>query len=376
MAKRGQGEGTISKREDGTWWARITIGKDENGKQKRKAFYGKTRKEVQEKLAAAVNDVNKNTYIEPSSMTIACWMDIWLSEYKKIQLKPRTYMKYRFEYNRYIVPALGRLPIKDLRADMVQKFINEMASKVSASTVIATYSILRASLRQACLNDMLAKNPADGAKLPIRESRAVHVLTPEEQERFIKTANDEYLGDIFIIELATGLRIGEALALTWDDVDFEEEVLNVNKTQGPVILYDEQGNAHREIVTGTPKTKSSNRTIPLLPEVVGVLKHLQADHFSPNNNKVFCNLKGKPVDQSYVVTKLHRICDKAGIGRVNFHSLRHTFATRCLESGIELKVVQELLGHASIRMTADLYTHVLPDKKKESIMKLQNTIKI
>ena len=122
MAKRGQGEGSISKRPDGTWWARITVGKTPDGKQKRKAFYGKTRKEVQEKLTAALNDINNNTYIEPSKITVEQWMYIWLRDYKKNSVKPKTYAAYEAHIRNHIAPDLGGYKLASLRNDMVQRF--------------------------------------------------------------------------------------------------------------------------------------------------------------------------------------------------------------------------------------------------------------
>ena len=126
MAKRGQGEGSISKRPDGTWWARITVGKTPDGKQKRKAFYGKTRKEVQEKLTAALNDINNNTYIEPSKMTLASWMDIWLKEYKST-VKPSTFIMRHSANQKYISMILGQYKLKDLRRDHIQTFVNDLS---------------------------------------------------------------------------------------------------------------------------------------------------------------------------------------------------------------------------------------------------------
>ena len=140
MAKRGQGEGSISKRPDGTWWARITIGKDENGKQKRRAFYGKTRKEVQEKLTAAVNDVNNDVYIEPSSMTVSIWLDTWLEDYKKRSVRTNTYLGLCYYVNYHIKPVLGSIKLKDLRPEMVQRLINELSDKnLAVSTIGSIY---------------------------------------------------------------------------------------------------------------------------------------------------------------------------------------------------------------------------------------------
>ncbi|MFW5677465.1 MAG: tyrosine-type recombinase/integrase [Acetivibrio ethanolgignens] len=228
MAKRGQGEGTISKRPDGTWWGRISLGYDENGKRKRKAFYGKTRKEVQEKLTAALAEINNDTYIEPSKMTVGQWMDIWLKEYKFNSIKPSTYDLYNQRVEAYIVPKLGGCKLQDLRNDIVQRFINSLVEKgLSSSVVTGTYMILHGALDQAVENGLLAKNPASKIKLPKVEHKKTRVFTPEEQEAFVKAAWKYRNGDMFVLMLATGLRVGEAIALTWDDIDLENRLLKL-----------------------------------------------------------------------------------------------------------------------------------------------------
>ena len=385
MAKRGNGEGTISKRPDGTWWARVSVGYDDNGKRIRKAFYGKTRKEVQEKLTAAINDVNNDNYIEPSKMTVSQWLDIWLKDYKKNSIKQSSYMRYHTSIESNVKPYIGRLGLKDLRNDTIQKLINDLTKEgLSTSTVTKAYMILNASLQKAVENQLISKNVASHISLPRQEKRSVKVLTIEEQERFVEAVNNARYGDLLILNLATGLRIGELLALTWDDIDFEQEILNVNKTVYRFRDPDaSESKYHIEI--GSPKTKSSNRSVPLLPNMIQMLKNRKENIMKErmtasvkyvDYNLVFCTQKGTPMHYADVVKYFREVIKQIGVDLdgMRIHSLRHTFATRCLENGIELRVVQELLGHSSISMTADLYTHVLPDKKKKSIMKLNGTI--
>lgn len=385
MAKRGQGEGSISKRSDGTWWARITVGKTPDGKQKRKAFYGKTRKEVQEKLTTALNDINNNTYIEPSKIILSSWLDTWLMDYKKSSIRVGTYISYEQAIRTRIKPALGMWALKEIRNDMVQKFINQLMEKgLSASTIENTYRVLKMALDQAVDNELISRNPANKVIIPRRIRKEARVLTVEEQEEFIKIAREYSNGEAFILILATGLRIGEALALTWDDIDFENKMLMVNKTQVEHVVHAD-GKPVRQVNYSTPKTETGNRTIPLIPAAIDLLKEIQekqkiqkkklgkAYH---DNNLIFCTFDGKVVFISNMERRVKLIAKRIGAEDVHPHTLRHTFATRGLEKGIELKVMQVLLGHSKIDMTANIYTHVLPEKKNESIMKLSDTIKL
>ena len=374
MAKRGQGEGSISKRPDGTYWARITLGKDENGKQKRKAFYGKTRKEVQEKLTAALNDINNDTYIEPSKMTVAQWMDIWLYEYKKRSLKHQSYVSLKIAITNCVIPELGQCKLKELRTDTVQRFINKLSDRgLSLSYIKKSHNSLNMAFKKAVQNGMVSRNIITDVQLPKEVKKPVRVFTPDEQRKFIEVASNAFAGDLFIVMLATGLRIGEALALTWDDIDFVNKTLTVNK--GLIYCYNPDGDKKHIKTIGEPKTESSNRNIPLLPSISEMLEK-KKDYPKNKKNIVFPGLSGDILTPPAARRRFKSILQKAGIADAHIHTLRHTFATRGLENGIELKVMQEFLGHSSIEMTADIYTHVLPDKKADSIMKLADSINI
>lgn len=383
MAKRGQGEGTISKRADGTWCGRLTVGKTPEGKQKRKAFYGKTRKEVQEKMNAAKVEMDKGIYFEPSNMTVAQWMDIWLKEYKIKNVKPNTYRVYRRIVYGFIVPELSNIKLKDLRVEQAQKLVNKVFDWGYTKNTELLFLILSQSLKQAKKNEIIYKNIMENVKLPKYEkSKEARVLTLEEQQRFVEACKNTDKGEIFILCLATGIRRGEALALTWDDIDFDKGLLNINKTLYYSKDYEDQNAKWKEHI-GKPKTKSSERVIPLLPDVLNMLKQMkvrQDKEFIEKSQEfgdlVFRSKNGTPIYHQNIHVLIKAIAKKADVEGVYMHCLRHTFATRGLENGIELKVMQELLGHSSIKMTADLYTHVLPDKKSESIMKLAGTINI
>lgn len=334
--KRGQGEGTISKREDGTWWARITVGKDESGKQKRKAFYGKTRKEVQEKLTEALNEINKGGYVEPSKLTVSMWMDTWAQEYKKRSVKATTYYRICGLMEVHIKPLLGQYKLTELRGDMIQKFINTLTDikHLKPKSVDKIHLYLKAALEQAVQNGLIAKNPATNTIRPQLVQSEKVVLTPEHQKQFVECAKNSDFGEFFIMALGTGLRLGELLALTWDDINFDDCVLRVSKGRSQVKdYYDKQAN--EAIIYTTPKTKSSNRTVPLIPDIVKLLRTIQEKQTyiksqigdAYEGNLIFCDYDGKPISMTSLRRRFATIRDAVGADGLTIHGLRHTFAT-------------------------------------------------
>lgn len=383
MAKRGQGEGSISKRPDGRWWARITLGKDENGKQIRRAFYGESRAEVQAQLTETLNEINQGTYFEPSGVLFEDWIKKWLEEYKKPSIKPSSYDNYVYLMQGYIIPELGQYPLKDLQTHMIQKLIAGMTSKERGySTIEKTVRLIKGSLNQAIKNDMLKKNVALGVVMPQITERTRRSFSADEQARFIDAAQQDSEGGLFLLILSTGLRLGEATALTWSDIDFEKGQLFVNRTQVTYRDFDnpDDGNI---VTTNAPKTKASKRKIPLFPHTVDLLKELrqkQEDEKARTGVRfeqgwIFCDGLGEMYKRGAAWRIFRRIAKDAGVYQdTSPHCLRHTFATRGLESGISPKVMQELLGHAHMKTTSDQYTHVMPDTKHEYIMKISDCI--
>lgn len=372
---RGQGEGTISKLKNGTWCGRLTVGYDENGKQKRKAFYGKTKNEVQKKMDETKVELAKGTYNESSSMTVAEWMEVWLLEYKKRSLKKSSYLNVRQRVTDYIIPQFSRLQLRNLTPEAVQRFVNRLVDRgLSARTVNDIYGDLSRGLKQAINNGLITRDVCGNIELPeIPPKKETRVLTPDEQKRFIESAKEDYYGDLFILLMSTGLRIGEGAALQWKDVNFEDGTLTVSKTLSSVRDYDDPNDKwHNEV--SSPKTKSSNRVVPLMPNVLNMLKEKKKD--SAADELIFKSVKGESVRFGSARHHFNEILKAAGIEKQGLHPhcLRHGFATRAFEAGIDIRIVQELLGHATLNMTASIYTHVFHDKKKEAVKLLEDML--
>jgi integrase len=381
--KRGQNEGSIRQRPDKMWEARVTIGVDANGKQIRKSLYGKTRKDVSEQMTDLLNNLQKGTITNPTEMTVSEWLGEYMRTYKKPYVRPATYNNYSVKVNNHIVPAIGHYKLKSLRQDIIQKFVNSLSEKgLSPSTVIDVYKLLHNALESAIDNGLIARNAADRVKLPKMIKPKINVLTMEQQDAFIAQAKTAYMGNMYIFDLCTGLRLGELLGLKWSDINFTNDELHVQRT-----IYKskdpDDADAQWLLHFGAPKTESSNRTIPLNETAIQVLadvfeqqnqNKIQAGAAYEDNDLVFCTQLGRLLDPNNMRRTFTQICDKASISGLHPHCLRHTFATRGAENNIDVRVMQRFLGHATIQETADTYTHVLSDLKRSEILKLDKVM--
>jgi len=378
LSKRGQNEGSIRQRKDGTWEARFSIGKDADGKQKQKSVYGKTRKEVSEKLSKYLNEINSGTFIEPTNLTLKDWLTTWLTEYKKNSIKPTSYARYEVCANTHIIPILGNMKLKDLRPDIIQKFINDKLSngymkkdknksdkKLSARSVQYIYITLHSALSQAVKNNLVIRNIADAVNLPRKEKKEITVLDIESQNKLFEAAYNHKYGIAVHIGLMTGMRLSEVLALTWNDIDFYKGEIRVNK----ILQRIKTGATSKVKVQFSTKTKAGNRTIPIHDKLFSILQNHDKND---NCNYVIADMYGIPIEPKRMTNYFNEMVISANIVRITFHVLRHTFATRGLENGIDPKVMQDILGHTSITMTLDLYSHVLPNTKKAAMDKLKN----
>lgn len=370
--KRANGEGSIRQRKDGRWEGLYSINN------KRKSVYGKTQEEVRKKLNKVLNDIDSGIYIEDCRITMGEWLYTWLYDYKKNTVKQKTFEGYEALVNKHLIPAFSKIQLKKLSVDNVQRFINQKISEgLSSRTIRYINTLLHSALKQAINNGLIVRNVAEAVTLPERKQKDRKFLTAEEQERFIKCLSDEKSGFVLLFALSTGLRRGELLALRWSNYDNQKKYITV--TESLSRLKGADGKSH--LTFTTPKTASSKRTIPILPDIANKLNvhrqqqavnRLKAGQMWEDNDLIFCTDFGKPLEPRNLFRILGRVCDKAEIAHINIHALRHAFATRALENGIPLKVVSDMLGHSSIALTADIYSHVSVETMENELQKLSN----
>ncbi|TYQ18276.1 UNVERIFIED_CONTAM: site-specific recombinase XerD [Acetivibrio alkalicellulosi] len=377
MAKRGNGEGTIVKRKDGRWMGSITTGRDITGKQKRKSVYGKTKKEVQEKLNKISMEVYQESYIEPSTITLYTWLENWLKNYKAISLKPATYDLYETLIETVIKQEIGHIKLKDIKPIHIQAFYNKLfddGKGYATSTIQKVNNILNPAFKIAIKNELIRINPVDSVEMPKHKERQVRALTMEEQIIFLEAAKNNWYYSAFVIALDTGLRCGELLALEWDDIDLKNSEIKVYKNIVAVKDRDCKESKQKIVVQTSPKTAKSVRTIPLTQRATSTLKELKLKQQSLSNI-VVCTKNGTHVFPKNLRRTFQCILKNANIEKLGLHVLRHTYATRLFEAGANPKTVSELLGHTNVSITLDTYTHVLPHQKKETV-KLLDTLSI
>lgn len=313
-----------------------------------------------------------------TTLTVAEWYRDWMEGYKLPVVKQGTFEIYDCMYQYYIEPVLGAFPLAQVTSkDIQQLYADLMRKGYAKATVNLVRVILNAMYKQAIKSELVMRNPVENAVFPRMQKQNGHrALTLQEQDRFMRAIQGNPLETLFLLALETGMRIGELTGLVWQDINFQRQQLLVRAT-----LKCERGT--NRYYRDLPKTEHSSRSIPLLPQMAEQLQAAYQERkrqqqelaFVPRRGLeqlVFLREDGSPVSAPYVRRQLGYITRDAGIERFTPHTLRHTFATRALERGIPPKVVQEILGHSSITMTLDLYTHVLPQTKAEELLKLEN----
>jgi integrase len=383
---KANGEGTVYKRPDGRWCGQVSYGKDSiSGNVKRQTFYGSTKAEVLAKMDEAKHNLSMGIFVEPSKIKFCNFFTFWLDEFKQNAVKESTYSLYKSIGRLYIIPDIGDIPLQEINTELIQQKINEYHRQGKSASIIKTIKILiYSSLKQAVKNGRLNRNPAENIALPKQNKKEMSILTLNEQQQFIKALEGDRLRALYLIAIGTGIREGELLALRWKNVNLESGTINIIETLLRIKDYSADAKKKTKLVVQEPKTKASNRTVPIPDSVLVEIKNhrklqlqerLKAGEAYADNDLVFCNEVGQPIEPSYLRVMYYRILEKAKIKHKNFHTLRHTFASRMLESNVQGKVVQELLGHGSISMTLDIYSHLLPETKKNSIQQIDHLLK-
>ena len=326
-----------------------------------------------------------------ASVTVDEWFEYWIENIVG-NLAPNTRRNYHERYVHNIQPCIGKMLLTDVKQMHCKKVLNRMEKKYAGGTIRQAYITMGAMLRSALMNDMISKHPMNGVLYtkPTRAVDDIHFLTIDEQQKFLEAAKRSHNYRQYALILETGLRTGELIGLTWDAIDFEKHTLTVNKTL-------EYRHKYKEWRAGPPKTVKSYRTIPLTTRAVEILKEVYAERDTRKKSDtltleleyidrrtgqvmmlhmsdlVFINWRtGEPAKNSSYDTHLYKLCDEAGIKRFCMHALRHTYATRAIERGVPPKVLQRLLGHASMKTTMDRYVHVTDESMESAIRLFEN----
>ena len=376
----------IRQRKDGLYSARF-VDKLGNRHEKYFATIPEARNWIEESKYA---DKHEGIFV-PTETTVDEWFELWIENIVG-DLAPNTLRNYRERYTFNIQPVIGKMAIANVKPMHCKKVLLQMDETYAGSTIRQTYIAMGTMLKAALMNDLIIKHPMNGVRYtkPIRANDDIKFLTREEQRIFLEAAKRSHNYNQYALILETGLRTGELIGLTWDAIDFEKRTLTVNKT----LEYRHKQGYWR---AGPPKTPQSYRTIPLTERAYNILKEIwdNREHRKKSlllletleyidrrtgatsqlvmGDLVFINWRtGEPAKNSSYDTHLYKLCDEAGIKRFCMHALRHTYATRAIEAGMQPKVLQKLLGHASIKTTMDRYVHVTTESMDQAIKQFEN----
>ncbi len=390
--KKANGTGSIRKisstrngKEYEYWQARYTAGYDPNtGKQIQRSITGKTQKDVSQKLKQVTFELDQGTYQAPSKVTVKAWMDTWKSEYLNA-VKPSTVYLYTRHADMYIIPELGAIQLSALTTPMVQKFYNSLGkprengkAPLSPKTIKGIHGVLHEALQKAVSIGYMRFNPTDACTIPRVVHKEIKPLDEDQISAFLSAISGHVHEWAYKIAIFTGLREGELLGLTWDCVDLEKGSVTVNKQ---LRRAQEKGGQY---YFSTPKNGKS-RTLTLAPTIIlffkaqkvkqAEMRREAGDAWNNEHDLVFTNETGGFLSYRTVYDCFKRIVAGIGSPTTRFHDLRHSYAVAAIQSGDDIKTVQENLGHATAAFTLDVYGHVTSQMKKASADRMEQFIR-
>lgn len=363
--KKGSGEGSVYRYKKG-WRGQLQIRKH------RISVTGKTKGEVVEKLAAARTDYNRGLLVFDNDVTVDEWVKIWLERRMRPKLKEQSMIRLEGLFNNHLLPVLGEYKLQDLTKSLLEQKYAEIFQKktskaykektYSHSTVNSLSASFKKCLQYAVDEGLLAKNPHKGVELhKLRPPKKISAYSLEDHKKIVDfTRNNGQLYWIYYLLISTGMRFGEAVALTWKDIDLKKKTIRINKTS--VELHGSP------IIQEHTKTSSGTRTISIPESVVDFLKEVKKSQDKELNyrNLVMCNTRYGIITSANTRKRWQTVCATLGIEYQGVHSLRHTWATRALEKGLDIKIVSNMLGHKNVITTMNIYQDVLPDEKEKA----------
>jgi integrase len=380
--------GSIRKQGKESWEVTVNLGRDPETKRLRRHFFtvrGK-KADAERALTAALGQRDQGIDLAPAKITVAEYIRVWLRDYAEHNVAASTLQRYRGIVESHIIPTLGSRRLADLRPIDIQAAYTKWLSPggrcgsemrgLSPRTVLHHHRLLREAFHQAVRWQLLARNPCDAVEPPRPPRAEVQVLDEQGVRRMLDAARSEPLYALFHTAITTGARLGELLALRWQDVDFERGRVSIART---VRRYSDKG-----YVFSQPKTHRSRRPIALDADTKLVLLEHRRHQIEqrllvgpPYNDQdlVFATATGTVLGDSRVRTTFGRILRAAGLKRIRLHDLRHTAATLMLKAGVNPKVVSDRLGHSTISITLDIYSHVLPDMQRDGAEALARMIR-
>jgi len=366
--KRGQNEGSIYQREsDGRWCGVLNLGW-ESGRRKRKYFYAATAAEVQEQLLKARSDYSRGLPVAVERQTVQQYLTHWLEHTLKPHAKARSYESFGAIVKKHIVPEIGRVRLEKLTPQQVQALLNrKMKAGLSPQTVVNIRTVLRSALTQALKWGLVPRNAAALVDPPRVVRPNAYALTAKQARTMLEVVRGQRFEAIYMLALTLGMRRGEILGLSWADAEIESRTIRINQA----LQRLEKGLAITEL-----KTDRSRRALAMPDSVVHALKmrharqleeRLKAGSRWQETGLIFTNPNGGPLEPITVHRDYKRLLRAAGLPlNTRFHDLRHSAASLLLSQGVQLRVIMELLGHSSISLTANTYSHVMPAAMRET----------
>ena len=374
MKKRGNGEGSIFKRKDGRWCARYTVRTVDGFK--RRDIYGETRMEVAERLREALDESHRGSI--HSFFNLGDFLRSWLANSVNGSVSPRTFERYEQVVRLHIGPALGRIKLVDLSPLQVQELYRaKLEGGLSPRSVHYVHVTLHKALDQAVSWGFVSRNVTELVKAPRLKKGEVQPLCVEQVQKLLGSLATDRDRALFTLAVTTGLRRGEMLALRWEDVDLEAQVLRIKRS----LSETRAGTSERGLSFESPKTNKGKRSVALTPYAVSLVAKYRKSRDSGERAKpgdlIFPNPQGAPIRPRSLTQHFKRISKRAGLpASTRLHDLRHTAATLLLSKSIHPKIVQEVLGHSTISITLDTYSHVLPNMQKGAVSAMQELINL